>query len=691
MKELFLRALFLAVGVFPLFSQQGAALPVKTAVLFTNGVGYFSREAVVSGSGSLELYFNTKDINDLLKSMIIRDLDGGSITAVNYSPREPLGKALGGFSVDLSVEAPLTGLLRQARGETVEISADKKYTGAILSTEARPVFSGSEDPFRDVSGGSRDISREEVFINIYGDAGLQSIALKTVQSIRFENPRLRQELEEALRLIAAARNTEQRSVSISYEGSGQRRVQAAYIAETPVWKTTYRLVAGSGNKAGKHFLQGWSIVENTSGEDWNGIHLELISGMPVSFAMDLYQPLFNPRPFIPYALPDSLASQIYDEGFVPEGPAGVEANSLSRMDSEKELSEAPAFKSRRAAAPAPISMENLASSVSAAASGAAAGEFFRYTIENPVNLPRGKSAMIPLLNEEIEGEKLSIYNESVHARHPMNGLFLKNTSALNLMGGPITVYEDEIYAGDARMENLAPGAQRLISYSLDLSTEIISKSASQPEVISSLRLNRGVLLVTRMLRKEREYNLINRGEGSRTVLIEHPASADWKLVEPSSAVEETGSLYRFRVERGAQRDSRTLVRVVEERVLEQSIGLSNLADHLILFYRNQQSASPAVRSALEKLAAMKNELADITRSWQAAGSQVNAIHQEQERIRANMDSLDRTSSLYQRYAEILSGQENTLASCSQTMDNLKKQETEKRKAIDDFLASLDVK
>ncbi|MDR1626492.1 MAG: hypothetical protein LBT33_08110 [Spirochaetia bacterium] len=681
MKKYFFGMFFFAAQILRLFSQTGEGLPLKAAVLFTNGVGYFSREAAVVGSGSLELYFNTKDINDLLKSLVVRDLDGGSITAVNYASREPLAKTLGGFSVDLSTDAPVAGLLRQARGEIVEIGADRKYTGAILGTESRPVSLGPESPYR-------DIPQEEAYINLYGAEGLQSIPLKAVQSLQFKNPRLRKEFEDALALIASSRNTEKKSVLVSYEGQGQRRVQAAYIAETPVWKTSYRLVVGP--EGGRHFLQGWGIVENTTAEDWQGIRLELISGMPVSFAMDLYQPLFNPRPFVPYSAQPGLAPQAYDQGFEAGALAEMKAARPGGPANQAMDEPADSLLKRSPSPAASMAAENIAQGVRAAATGDAAGEFFRYTVETPVHLPRGRSAMIPLLNVEIEGERLSVYNESVHKRHPMNGLLLKNTSALSLMGGPITVYEGGIYAGDARMESLAPAAERLVSYSLDLSTEILASGASQPELISRLRLSRGVMTVSRTLRRERGYSLVNRSGGARSVLIEHPVSADWKLVEPSSFAERTDSLYRFRVRTGAEKDSRTVLRVAEERVLEQGITLSDMDGGAILFYINQKSASPAVRSALEKLAALKNELADIVRTRQAADAQVSAIHREQERIRSNMDSLDRTSSLYQRYTGTLSDQENTLAAVSQTIAGLRTRETEKKKAIDDFLANLAV-
>ena len=645
----------------------GVEMPVRSVVLFTNGVGYFRREGTVTGSGGIDLSFNVKDINDLLKSMVVQDLDGGRITGVNYASREPLARTLRTFSLDLSENPGLPELLLQARGERIEISADTRYEGTILGVEGRPAAEGEG---------------EDVYINIIGDRGLQSVAYKGVRTLKFSDPKINGELGEALRLIAESRHTDKKSVRISCVGDGRRRIQAGYIMETPVWKTSYRLVVGEGKR---HLLQGWGIVENTTDEDWNGIRLDLVSGMPVSFAMDLYQPLFNPRPVIPYSVRRNLESRTYGEGIAAAPPPSMSPKAPSPMRAYE-------MESRKSMAGALAEAESfdIAGGVDAAAVTDAVGEFFRYTIKDPVELPRRQSAMIPILNEEIEGERVSVYNEAVHKMHPMNGLKLKNTSSLNLMGGPLTVFEDGVYAGDARIDGLPPGGNRLVSFSLDLDTEVLTLDRSLPELITRIRLQRGALFTSRTLRKERTYTLVNRGGKSRTVLVEYPASADWKLVEPGSFEERTEGFYRFSVKTPAVRDARTDLRIAEERTLEQSAALTSMAGDTILFYINQRNISPAVRSALEILSKMKTDLADISRQRQAVEGQITGIHREQERIRSNMGSLDRTSALYQRYVAALNDQENTLAALKDSLAGLQRQEAAKKKAMEDYLMALDV-
>ncbi|MEZ5362885.1 MAG: hypothetical protein R2748_11225 [Bryobacterales bacterium] len=79
---------------------------------------------------------------------------------------------------------------------------------------------------------------------------------------------------------------------------GASRVAAGYITPTPIWKSSYRLVFDGQERP---MLEGWAIVDNTSGEDWDGVTLSLVSGLPVSFISRLYEPRYLQRPVIQLA------------------------------------------------------------------------------------------------------------------------------------------------------------------------------------------------------------------------------------------------------------------------------------------------------------------------------------------------------------------------------------------------------
>lgn len=157
---------------------------------------------------------------------------------------------------------------------------------------------------------------------------------------------------------------------------------------------------------------------------------------------------------------------------------------------------------------------NLQQGVQSAATASQLGDFFQYVINQPVTLPRQKSALLPIVNKEVEATRLSIYNSNVHPKFPMLGLKLKNSSGLHLMQGPITVFEGSTYAGDARIQDVPPNDERLLSYAVDLGTEVEAKSHFPPQRLVSVRVEHGVLIRTDKLREEMTYSATNRGPGA---------------------------------------------------------------------------------------------------------------------------------------------------------------------------------
>jgi hypothetical protein len=111
------------------------------------------------------------------------------------------------------------------------------------------------------------------------------------------------EVGRYLSLIAAARDQDVRRMTISTTGSGERNLYVSYISEVPIWKTTYRLVLPEKPEK-KPLLQGWAIVDNTVGEDWNDVELSLVAGAPHSFIQQLSEPYYGRRPVV--ALPENV-------------------------------------------------------------------------------------------------------------------------------------------------------------------------------------------------------------------------------------------------------------------------------------------------------------------------------------------------------------------------------------------------
>ncbi|HCA48613.1 MAG TPA: hypothetical protein DEP45_15055, partial [Armatimonadetes bacterium] len=467
-----------AIGVVMMATSAGSAsaadLPLSHVVLYSSGVGFFQHQGLVHDDETIALSFRAEQINDILKSMVLQDLSGGTIGPVTYAPRDPLDRTLRSFAVDIADEPALGALLSRLRGAEVAITTTSagEVRGTILGTEWQ---SKSVD----------DNVVEFEVVNVVTAEGLRQVPIWHIQDVQLLDPELSSDLGKALAAIAANRDVSKRGVELHFTGTGARQVSVGYLLETPVWKTTYRLVADEGES----FLQGWAIVENTTDTDWEAVNLSLVSGRPVSFTQDLYQPIYVDRPDVPVQTQVAARSRLY-EGDLGM-PAEAEAADAMTVGEER--------MARRLAMPAPspaaepmmmgvpgmaaggfgggMMADGLAGAgIAAAAAGEEVGEMFHYAINQPITISRQGSAMIPIVNQAVETEKISIYSQSANPKYPMHGLRLKNSTGLSLMGGAITVFDGGAYAGDALVSDLGPGDERLISYAMDTAVEVSPES-----------------------------------------------------------------------------------------------------------------------------------------------------------------------------------------------------------------------
>src|SRR5215469_9967864 len=308
-------------------------LPIAQAVLFSSGVGFFQREGEIEGNQRVDLSFPVQDINDLLKSMVLQDLGNGHVSAVSYESRDPIDKTLKSFAINLTSNPGYGQILNQARGEKVEVVSQTTsntqpgtLTGTILGVEPK----------------EEAVSKDKVVhvetLNLWCAEGIRSVKLADVTRVRFLNPVMENEVRRALEVLSLSHDTQKKAVSLVFTGEGKRQVKVSYVVENPIWKTSFRLVLG---KEGKPYLQGWAVVENPSDEDWNNVQMALVSGRPISFQMDLYQPLYVPRPVVEPELFASLRPQTYNAEMDSPGKAAkpaaappAPARAMKRLEAE---------------------------------------------------------------------------------------------------------------------------------------------------------------------------------------------------------------------------------------------------------------------------------------------------------------------------------------------------------------------
>jgi hypothetical protein len=281
------------------------------------------------------------------------------------------------------------------------------------------------------------------------------------------------------------------------------------------------------------------------------------------------------------------------------------------------------------------------SGVTTAASGAEAGDLFEYRIDQPVTVPRDRSALIPILQTRLEGERVSIYNESVRRDRPLGGMRLRNTSPLTLESGSLTVIDGNAYAGEALMERLRPNEERFISFALDLGTLVTARATQQREPVFLVRIQNGVFQAHFYQTEQKTYVVTNQTDRPRIVFIEHPTRTGWTLSDNTRPpTERTANMYRFRVELAPR--ATVEVPVTERQALMETYALTNLTTRDLELFISRRYVDDETRAALARLLDLKSRITGIDQRIAAADREIAEISEDQTRVRENIRALGQT-------------------------------------------------
>lgn len=645
---------------------HSAELPVRTVILYKHGVGYFERSGELRSGESARLDFNASDMNDVLKSLTIDDKSGGKITGLRYDASEPLEKRLADYPFQVEPQTAMSRLLDQLKGARLELKTaqGESVAGAIVT--ARSVAIGEK-------------SQEKEMVTLLLDSGeMRTYELANVVYLKLADEALQRQMKEYLSVLAVARSKEKRSVYIDSTDARARQVTASYMTPTPVWKSSYRLIM----KDAETMIEGWAIVDNTSGEDWTKVNLALVSGRPISFISRLYEPRYRVRRVAELAEEETVGPQVFSGAVqtelfkkAPAPPPPMAAAAPRNMRGQMIMA-ADAVQERAET-----------SSVAVTTQGREVGELFEYRFGNPVTVKKGESAMLPFLQQKIGTRKLLIYSDR-SMQNPMNAAEITNSTGKTLDGGPITVFESGTYAGEALVETFKPNDKRLISYGVDLGTRITTNLNSSRDLIREFHASRGVLTYKSALQETLTYTIKNIDAKAKTLMLEHPIRAGYKFLN-RTPVESTATSHRFEVKLAANANEKFDVK--EEVLIDESISVSSLTPDRIAVFIGNKNLTAAGRLQLEAIASQKRMIVSTDAQIRQTDNDTVVITKDQERLRQNINSLNNVAGqqeLVNRYAKDLANQESKLAALRDKASELRKLRQEQEQALNSLIEKI---
>lgn len=662
---------------------KSSALKLSRVVLYKHGIGYFERKGSITGPTKIELVCGPDEIDDMLKSLVALTTSGGTIDAITYDSSKTLESRLAEFGFDLTATEGLCGLLAQMKGIPVTVAVSgENVSGRVLGLD------DSEQVLRDA------IAREKL-LTLYGaDSTFRRIPLSSISSIKVDDENMATEMKQQLELLFQnAKKKDRKALSVTLSAEGEHDLFIAYSIPCPIWKTSYRLVM---TNAGKTLLQGMAIVDNIQEEDWNEVQVVLVSASPISFIQPLYEPVQPERRVI--------AAQ----GITSAGPVVAER---AKMETARRQRVLHAFGRNSAPEPAaPMAMatggwdagtvetwsapgcgsderadaysvndviaDNLAyQDISVQASES--GEQFEYRINKPVTVPRNSSALLPIVQESVEAERISLYNETKNTKFPYAAVKFKNTTGLTLESGPVTVMESDAYAGEAMLDTIKPDDVRFLLYAVDQALPMVTRIEQLNKPIWRVRTAGGALYLDYKATTTKNYQVDNLSDRKKTLYVEHPITQGSTLTSEVKPSETTDSYYRFAFE--LEPGTPYELSVSEETETFQYVWLTDansLEVSTINWLCAQNFADKKFIAFLTRILEMRAQIIQLRTDLNHKKMMMEEHAKDQKRARENLQSLGTNN---ERYRKLIDTAEDRIQEDRKEMAELNHQLTQRER------------
>lgn len=667
---------------------EATDLPVKRVILYKSGVGYFEHLGSIAGNTTVAIQFTTAQLNDVLQSLTALDLDGGSVANISYNSVAPIDQRLAALRLPLGGNTDRLQFYRMLRGARVDVRAGTAVTtGRILTVEQKT---------QTRTGGTETVTEMTV---VSDDGAVRTIELTPATSVHINDRDVRDDLSSYLGIVASSRGEDVRRMVLTASGSGTRRLFVSYISEVPIWKSTYRLVLPSD--ARKPVLQGWAVVDNTVGQDWTNVELSLVAGAPQSFVQKISQPYYAQRPVVPLPPAVLLQPQTYAPTLTrgeanapaqaaPLGETVAVSGAIDRVAGGGGGGRGGVARGLAAApAPPPAPIVDFMPPLSPAATAQDLGDLFEYRLNQPVTIRKNESALVPILNADVDAERVSVWSRGVGSGRPLRGVWLTNSSSLTLDGGSFTVVDGNAFAGQGLVESLKPGEKRLVSYGADLAVVVKAAQGDSSGRVVKIVAHDGVLVASQEDRATWKYTARNEDPSARTLIVEHPSRPGWTVGSEPAPAETSPTAVRYRVALPPKQE--TTLTVTERHAGDTTYRLVDFDDRFIGVLVRSGAAEPSLRRALQPLIDKRVEVAAADARLAAVAAQIEEIDRDQQRLRENMKALRGSAeekALTQRYTRQLSDQEDKLAALRDELKKATADRDARRRELSELAARL---
>ncbi len=732
------------------FGAAETQLDLERVVLYRNGVGYFERAGEVDDD-VLKIKVRRDQVNDLLKSLTVIDRDTGQAVSVSM-PLDPQSWANAALATLAPGRGSLAEVLDGLRGtEVVLRSSVGRVQGRIVMVEQTV---NEPDPDGRIQAPSSDEQPTlDHKVTLVDGADLHVVRLSKVRGFTLKDGDVALQLGRRLDASAGEGMFQQIEVEIRLAGAKNYDLMVSYVVEAPMWKPTYRVVLPEGG-TGKALLQGWAVVDNTSGEDWGDVSMSLTSGEPIAFQYDLHTPRNVGRADLTesgvrrrarvalgettYDLEAEMEEEVLedmDEAYpAPEPmPTSKSAMKPSRVvekkrkkgnryarDTEKDddglasgrlggvesgvvgdaagglpsglVTESPG-------APA-VDYDALRRSTQAKARASSVAGMTRFDLTERVSVPNGSSTMVAILNREVEAEETFLFKPGGagmgYEANPYRVVRFKNTSPFVLEPGPLSIYASGSFVGEGLTDTVGTGTSATVPFAVEPSVLVDSQIKRKGDEMRLIRIIRGVLEVESFARRETTWTARGpKQDKPWKVIVRHSrAGSNYDLLDRPQGTEDLPDAYLVPVPIAAGKVEGQ-VTLVEQTPSRTNVSIWDsravgLMETLLL----SADVTPAMRSKLQPIVDRRSAIGRIDTEIDGLKRQQIELDQRARETRENLEAIKKdpaANALRKKLSSRLDAFTKEADAIGRKIVELQSQRLEKKIELEDLLQNLDLR
>jgi hypothetical protein len=722
----------------PHLTTTGDALQLSKVVLYRNGVGYFERAGHVNGD-VLTLRVRKDQVNDLLKSLTVVEKKGGRAVSISM-PLDPRAWANAAIATLGPGAGSLFEVLDKLRGTDVTLRTDDEtIRGRILIVEAIP----TEAVPNPVNPESDAAHEQDYKVTLIDEQKLHVVRLSKVTSITLHNSDISMQFQRSLDATAGEGMFQQVDVTIRLAGAHAHDLAVSYVVGAPMWKPTYRVVLPEHGK-GSALLQGWAVVDNTTGEDWRDISLSLTSGAPIAFRYDLHTPRDVERTDLSSVGADRHAQvSVGETGYADAAPviAPPPPPPAAMPSSSMELDEGKMGKKRAAprpkptvsigggrsrgmatngAAPAPeapyggedddkpyfkkdesaVDAVTLANSMQANTHAASVSGLSRYDLGEALTIPDGTSTMVAIINQQVEGEETFMFKPGGagqgYEANPYRVIRFKNSTPFALESGPISIYSGGSFVGEGISEPVSAGVPVTIPFAVESGIMVAFAQQYKGDDVRLVKIVRGVIEIETFSRRTTTWTVKSQLPATDKITVyvrQNKAGGTYALTPRPPHTEDVADAYLIPIELAAGASEGKL------DVVEQTPSRSELSiwdsRFLTLFegILAQGNLAPDVRAKLEPIVKLRQDVGHIDTEIEGKTRTRQELDQRAAETRQNLEAIKKDAAagaLRKKLSDRLDQFAKDGDKLGRDLVELQTKRTEQKVALEDALQALDL-